>query len=592
MSTRTGPLDPVKLFKIFRSLMEQKLTGLLVLSRGQIVKRVRLVDGLPMRVLSNARRESAIAALQEQGFLEAADVERVNAAREAQRLTADDALIALGYLDVPRLRALEARLGRRRLLELFTWREGEYTFTPSSLVPEPTDEVIDLVPVLVEAAGRVTTDADCQAFVDQFKSQLVRLTPWAETHGAAFDAIFGAPNTRQVLARPSTPEELVVQLRDRERVARQVFTLVISGLAVFHRQGTAAEQAAPRTATGQNAPPTGPAPIVSMRTQSADARQARPVESPPRHTRPPEPAPAAAPAHVVRPAPVMRPATAPVAPPAPERPAAPAAPARAPKALDEKARAALVEVKRIHEAMRRQTHYELLGVEKNAPVDKIRTQFRKMARDYHADRFARFGLPPDPWREVQEVFMAINRAHEILSDVDKRKEYDLQIEMGARGQRPSSSGGSGHDVGAIFRAETLIRDGTMLLRNGNAAAAKVKLEEALAATPADVVARAGYAFAEFLLATAANQRAAADTAVARLEEVASENEVRDEPFLYLGRVHRTRGHLDKAMTFFKRALDVNPRCAEAASELRHLQRKAEAQPAEKSQSGLFGRKKA
>ena len=188
--------------------------------------------------------------------------------------------------------------------------------------------------------------------------------------------------------------------------------------------------------------------------------------------------------------------------------------------------------------------------------------------------------------------MAINRAHEILSDVDKRKEYDLQIEMGARGQRPSSSGGSGHDVGAIFRAETLIRDGTMLLRNGNAAAAKVKLEEALAATPADVVARAGYAFAEFLLATAANQRAAADTAVARLEEVASENEVRDEPFLYLGRVHRTRGHLDKAMTFFKRALDVNPRCAEAASELRHLQRKAEAQPAEKSQSGLFGRKKA
>jgi hypothetical protein len=63
MSTRTGAVDALKLFKIFRSLQEQRLSGLLFFERGQIKKRARVLHGAPTRVASNARRETAVGAL-------------------------------------------------------------------------------------------------------------------------------------------------------------------------------------------------------------------------------------------------------------------------------------------------------------------------------------------------------------------------------------------------------------------------------------------------------------------------------------------------------------------------------------------------
>lgn len=258
--------------------------------------------------------------------------------------------------------------------------------------------------------------------------------------------------------------------------------------------------------------------------------------------------------------------------------------------MDDKARQGLADVERIHGAMKRQTHYELLGVQKGADVPTVRTQFRALARTFHVDRFTRYGLPAETIKIVQEVFIAINRAHDVLTDPEKRREYDAHLELAARGQRVGPSAGS-PDMGAIFRSETLVRDGVMLLRNGNAAAAKPKFEEALEASAGDVVARAGLAFSEFLLLHSGGALQEADKARVRLEEIVADQPARDEPYLYLGRVHRTRGDVNKAMALFKRALDVNPRCAEAASELRHLQRKAET-PQDKSPGGLFGRKKA
>lgn len=600
MSTRTGPLDPVKLFKIFRSLLEQQLTGHLVFTRGQIVKRLRVMNGLPVRVVSNARRESALAALQEQGFLTAEDVERVGQARDAQRVTAEEALVKLGYLDWARLRTIENRLARRRLLEVFTWREGEYTFTPATFRAEPEDESIDLISLLVEAGAKVTPEDECRKFCEQFGGQLIRLTAWAETYAAPFDAAFGSPNIRHTLARPSSIDELIGQLRDADRVRRQVFTLIIGGLGVFQKLDTgirpsSSPQTGPMPVRPVSASQTGPLPMrgapVSAPPPAATPapRVVHPESTPSPRGVPPHPTPSSRP--VVMPARPTAPVGPVTMPEPPSPPAAPPQPTRAPKPLDDKGRAGLAEVERVYAVMRKQTHYELLGVPKEADIQAIRTQYRKLARDFHVDRFTRYGLSPEVLKKVQEVFMSINRAHEVLADPEKRKEYDLQVEMAARGQRVPSGAGGGADMGAIFRAETLVRDGVMLLRNGNAAGAKVKFDEALVGSPADVVARAGLAFAEFLIAHGAGKNGDAEKARHALEEIVHDNTSRDEPFLYLGRVYRTRNDIPKAVAMFKRALDVNPRCAEAASELRHLQRKQET-TTDKSQSGLFGRKKA
>jgi curved DNA-binding protein CbpA len=553
MSTRTGPLDAVKLYKVFRSLQEQRLTGLLVFSRGQVQKKSRVIDGVPVRVSSNARRETALGSLLDQGFLSAQDADRIQAERARLGVTLEDALVQLGFVDPAQIRALEARLTRRRLLDLFTWVDGTYAFTPGPLKAEPGDHALDLSGVLLEAAAQVTTLETCSSFLAGFAGQGLVPTVLRDKLAVLYDAQFPGANARQALQRVMTVEQLVQHFRDAERVHRQVFALVMAGLYAFRP----VEVAAPPKTTARAATPP-PKPVPTRRPSGAQAVVTAPTPAPRSTSGKPQPPPGPKPVREARP-------------------------------LDDKARKTLVEVDRLFEVFKTQTHYEVLGVPRDADAAAASARFRKLALEFHVDRFSRYQLAPDTMKKVQEVFMALNRAHETLTSAPKRAEYDAHLEFAARGQ--SLLGASGApDVGLIFRAEQHVRDGVLLLRNGNVAGARARFAEALKATPGDVVARSGTAFADFLTAHAAQDRAASDAARSRLEEAAKENENREEPFVYLGRMYRTRGDDQRAVAAFKRALEVNPRCAEASSELRHLQRRTDG-AAEKPAGGLFGRKK-
>src|SRR5204863_9995176 len=62
-------------------------------------------------------------------------------------------------------------------------------------------------------------------------------------------------------------------------------------------------------------------------------------------------------------------------------------------------------------------YYEILGVKKSASTEDIKKAFRKLARKYHPDV-----NPGD--KKAEEKFKEINEAYEVLSDPEKRKQYD------------------------------------------------------------------------------------------------------------------------------------------------------------------------
>ena len=63
------------------------------------------------------------------------------------------------------------------------------------------------------------------------------------------------------------------------------------------------------------------------------------------------------------------------------------------------------------------SYYEILGVPKNADAETIKKAYRKLALKYHPDR-------NQGDKTAEEKFKEINEAYAVLSDAEKRKNYD------------------------------------------------------------------------------------------------------------------------------------------------------------------------
>ncbi|MFC1841856.1 molecular chaperone DnaJ [Candidatus Dependentiae bacterium] len=94
--------------------------------------------------------------------------------------------------------------------------------------------------------------------------------------------------------------------------------------------------------------------------------------------------------------------------------------------------------------MSKKDYYDILGVSKSASKEEIKKAYRKLALKYHPDR------NPDN-KKAEEKFKEAAQAYEVLSDDQKRKQYD-QLGHAGFENMGAGPGGAGMNMDDIFSA--------------------------------------------------------------------------------------------------------------------------------------------
>ncbi len=74
--------------------------------------------------------------------------------------------------------------------------------------------------------------------------------------------------------------------------------------------------------------------------------------------------------------------------------------------------------------MNHKSHYEILGIVETATLDEVKAAYRKLALKLHPD------TSDDP--KTTEVFMRVSEAYQVLSDNERRANYDVALEYQRR----------------------------------------------------------------------------------------------------------------------------------------------------------------
>lgn len=101
------------------------------------------------------------------------------------------------------------------------------------------------------------------------------------------------------------------------------------------------------------------------------------------------------------------------------------------------------------------SYYDILGINKNASADQIKSAYRELVKKYHPDKY--YGK--SEYKEMNDKFREINEAYQVLSDTEKKQMYD---QYGPAFEQAKQRGGAGGFEG--FRdwaayAEAMKRNG-------------------------------------------------------------------------------------------------------------------------------------
>lgn len=244
---------------------------------------------------------------------------------------------------------------------------------------------------------------------------------------------------------------------------------------------------------------------------------------------------------------------------------------------DPELRKVALDIQSTYRSLQGKTHYQILGVDKSTPAEEIRKAYFQLAKQWHVDRFAASGLSKEARAQVEEIFRLVSAAHDVLSDQEERRDYDLVIERQAKGL-PT-------DPAVIMHAEHLFQQAQGLVRRGQAPAALPLLTEAVQLNKGEAE---FWAYLGFALHCAKGKEGLAD-ALDHINRAIKMNERMSDAYEFLGRIQRVEERFGEAQRSLRKALSLNPKNRDAELELRFLGRKMARKESKANKKGLLGR---
>ena len=208
--------------------------------------------------------------------------------------------------------------------------------------------------------------------------------------------------------------------------------------------------------------------------------------------------------------------------------------------------------------LERKNHFEMLGVERNATKDQIKAAYISNAKTFHPDRLAQFKL--EPMRsEVEKIFQRVSEAQSVLLDERRRKEYTDTLDGAARGDAEKAR--------KLLQAEVLFREAEMAMRHKNFAEAEEKFKQSVEFNPEEGEHHAMLAWCIYQNPAHSKQGVLEQVKVG-LAKAIKLGRNNPRPYYLLGELFLAENDLDKAIGYFRKALELREDHVEAERGLR------------------------
>jgi len=495
-----GNLQEIPFSTLLCAFAVQKKTTVLEIRRRQVWKKIVLEEGVPVDCRSNLVHETLGRYMVLEGKLSEEDFTN-NLSRSAARgAPLGEILLEAGLVNAVELFKILQQNLAKKLLDMFTWRDGEFHTVGDELHNEMSLRV--KVPQLILTG---VTKLVPQDEVDMAVASLVGKK--LALHPAPFFPLEDIRLTqRQVqLTEAIKPGRRMGELAEStglpvDEITRVLYALSILGVVV-------PADTLPKDATPPSLSSTGSFRLLGNK--------------------------------LVPDAPVAAPAAAP-------QPASPPQPPAPPAADVERRRN---EVMQAYLTYRRQDAFDLLGLPETATPGAIEEKFLEFSR-----RFAPWDLQVPELRALEdrarELFLAGARAFAELSDAEQRNTllFRRKTLRDEQAKKPTAFGGIKTD---LLDSEAQFKKGKALMEQGRYKDAVVLLEFATDCDPQNSLYATELAYCRFL-----HSSAHAGQAIQELQETLRRDPSCGLAAYYAGEISRETGFYEDAESYFRRAIKL------------------------------------